>query len=208
MIDQLVEARLLVVQTRGDAGGGSVEIVHESLIERWPTLRRWLDENQEDAAFLAQLAAAAKQWDAKGRADRPAVARRRDGGSAALVHAASARAAAARARVPRRRVRARPPRPARQAASRWSVRSSCSAAVAAGAMVALFWIRGAEQQAARDAETAKHALIERDKKDAERQAAERRKLEAEAETKKAEADKQQVQVEKAKSRPRRPTSSG
>ncbi|MDX2094004.1 MAG: serine/threonine-protein kinase [Kofleriaceae bacterium] len=67
VIDQLVGARLLVVQTRADAGGGSVEIVHESLIDRWPTLKRWLDEVQEDAAFLAQLSAAAKQWDAKGR---------------------------------------------------------------------------------------------------------------------------------------------
>jgi hypothetical protein len=67
VIDQLVAARLLVVQTRTDAGGGSVEIVHESLIDRWPTLKRWLDEGQEDAAFLAQLAAAAKQWEAKGR---------------------------------------------------------------------------------------------------------------------------------------------
>ncbi len=67
VIDQLVAARLLVVQTRTDAGGGSVEIVHESLIDRWPTLRRWLDESQEDAAFVAQLAATAKQWDTRGR---------------------------------------------------------------------------------------------------------------------------------------------
>ncbi len=67
VIDQLVAARLLVVQTRADAGGGSVEIVHESLIDRWPTLRRWLDEGQEDAAFVAQLAATAKQWDTRGR---------------------------------------------------------------------------------------------------------------------------------------------
>jgi Skp family chaperone for outer membrane proteins len=66
VIDQLVAARLLVVQTRG--GGGSVEIVHESLIERWPTLRRWLDEDQEDSAFVSQVSAAAKQWHAKGRA--------------------------------------------------------------------------------------------------------------------------------------------
>ncbi len=66
IIDLLVAARLLVVQTRSDAGGGSAEIVHESLIDRWPTLRRWLDEDQEDAAFIAQLAAAAKQWEAKG----------------------------------------------------------------------------------------------------------------------------------------------
>ncbi|CAN5653080.1 serine/threonine-protein kinase [soil metagenome] len=68
IIDLLVAARLLVVQTRGDAGGGSAEIVHESLIDRWPTMRRWLDEDQEDAAFRAQLAAAAKQWQAKGHA--------------------------------------------------------------------------------------------------------------------------------------------
>jgi eukaryotic-like serine/threonine-protein kinase len=67
VVDLLVAARLLVVQTRGDAGGGSVEIVHESLIDRWPTLRRWLDEDQEDAAYLQDIAAAAKQWDAKGR---------------------------------------------------------------------------------------------------------------------------------------------
>jgi hypothetical protein len=67
ILDTLVGARLLVVQTRGDAGGGSVEIVHESLIDRWPTMRRWLDEDQEDAAFLAQLAQAAKQWEGKGR---------------------------------------------------------------------------------------------------------------------------------------------
>jgi hypothetical protein len=66
-IDQLVAARLLVVQTRGDGGGGSVEIVHESLIDRWPTLGRWLDEGHEDAAYLAQLSAAAKQWDGKQR---------------------------------------------------------------------------------------------------------------------------------------------
>ncbi|HWO17177.1 MAG TPA: AAA family ATPase, partial [Kofleriaceae bacterium] len=45
-----------------------VEIVHESLIQSWPMLRRWLDETQEDAAFLEQLRNAAKQWQAKGHA--------------------------------------------------------------------------------------------------------------------------------------------
>ena len=67
VIDQLVAARLLVVQTQGDRGGATVEIVHESLLAGWPTLRRWLDEDQEDAAFLQQLATSAKQWDAKER---------------------------------------------------------------------------------------------------------------------------------------------
>src|SRR5690606_283799 len=34
--------------------------------QRWPLLRRWLDETQEDAAFLEQLRSAAKQWQARG----------------------------------------------------------------------------------------------------------------------------------------------
>jgi serine/threonine protein kinase len=66
VITHLVGARLLVVQTRGDSAG-AVELVHESLIKSWPTLQRWLDENQEDVAYLGQIRAAAKQWDTKGR---------------------------------------------------------------------------------------------------------------------------------------------
>jgi serine/threonine protein kinase len=67
LIDQLVESRLLVVQTGGGGGGATVEIVHESLITNWPTLRRWLDESQEDSLFLEQLRQAARQWHAKNR---------------------------------------------------------------------------------------------------------------------------------------------
>ncbi len=71
VIDRLVRSRLLVTQTTagssgGTAAGGSVEIVHESLIHSWPRLGRWLDENQDDAGFLEQLRSAAKQWQAKG----------------------------------------------------------------------------------------------------------------------------------------------
>ncbi len=66
IVDQLVGARLLVVQNR-DAGS-SVELVHESLIMSWPTLKRWLDDDAEDAQFRAQLATASKQWDLRGRA--------------------------------------------------------------------------------------------------------------------------------------------
>jgi eukaryotic-like serine/threonine-protein kinase len=67
VLDLLVAARLLVVQKRDATGSGSVEIVHESMTTTWPALRRWLDEDQEDAAFLAEIGAAAKQWDIKGR---------------------------------------------------------------------------------------------------------------------------------------------
>jgi serine/threonine protein kinase len=65
--DQLIQARLLVVQTGGEASGATVELVHESLIHGWPTLKRWLDESQEDSAFLEQLRNAARQWHAKRR---------------------------------------------------------------------------------------------------------------------------------------------
>ena len=39
LVDYLVQSRLLVVQTRSQAEGAAVEIVHESLITKWPTLR-------------------------------------------------------------------------------------------------------------------------------------------------------------------------
>jgi serine/threonine protein kinase len=67
LIDQMVDARLLVVQTMEAGKGSTVEIVHESLILNWPTLRRWLDETQEDAAIIDQLRTAARQWNTKGR---------------------------------------------------------------------------------------------------------------------------------------------
>jgi serine/threonine protein kinase len=73
VVDRLVRSRLLVGQIAageggGTSSGGSIEIVHESLIQSWPLLRRWLDETQEDAAFLEQLRNAAKQWQARGYA--------------------------------------------------------------------------------------------------------------------------------------------
>jgi hypothetical protein len=67
VIDHLVAARLLVVQSRSEEEGPAVELVHESLVDSWPRLRRWLDESHEDAAFLSQLRTAAKQWGAKGK---------------------------------------------------------------------------------------------------------------------------------------------
>jgi serine/threonine protein kinase len=66
LIDRLVQARLLVVQTGGDASSATIEIVHESLIHSWPTLHRWLDEGQDDVAFLEQLRNSARQWQNKG----------------------------------------------------------------------------------------------------------------------------------------------
>ena len=69
LVDHLSTARLLVTQTAADgsAQGSTVEVVHESLIHSWPSLKRWLDETQEDSQFVEQLRVATKQWQAKGR---------------------------------------------------------------------------------------------------------------------------------------------
>ncbi|MCX5742299.1 MAG: protein kinase [Proteobacteria bacterium] len=67
LVDEMVNARLLVVQTLEGGKGSTVEIVHESLVLNWPMLRRWLDENQEDAGLIDQLRIAARAWQAKGR---------------------------------------------------------------------------------------------------------------------------------------------
>jgi serine/threonine protein kinase len=66
-IDLLVDARLLVRRSGGENADAVVEIVHESLIQSWPNLRRWLDERHEDIAFLEHVRAAARQWQSNGR---------------------------------------------------------------------------------------------------------------------------------------------
>ncbi|MDI3285856.1 protein kinase [Polyangium sp. 15x6] len=66
VVRELCDTRLLLLDTDGEPGSAKVELVHESLIERWPTLARWLGENAEDALFLARLRAAASQWRASG----------------------------------------------------------------------------------------------------------------------------------------------
>jgi WD40 repeat protein/serine/threonine protein kinase len=68
IVQHLATMRLVVIE-RGDEGEEhTVELVHESLIDRWPTLARWLSENQEDAAMLARLRGAARDWERGGRA--------------------------------------------------------------------------------------------------------------------------------------------
>jgi hypothetical protein len=66
LAQHLAAMRLIVIESGTEGAGHTVELVHESLIDRWPTLARWLDENQEDAVFLHQLRTAAKQWEARG----------------------------------------------------------------------------------------------------------------------------------------------
>jgi WD40 repeat protein len=69
LIQHLCGARLLHLENEGEQGSIIVEIVHESLIERWPRLAQWLGESTADASFLARLRVAASQWRAGGEVD-------------------------------------------------------------------------------------------------------------------------------------------
>ncbi len=68
VVEHLASARLVAIEGGGDKER-TVELVHESLISRWPTLRRWLDEDKDNAEFLARLHDAARQWRRGGRAE-------------------------------------------------------------------------------------------------------------------------------------------
>ena len=85
VLHALAAARLLIIQVKSESAStdasllmaadededndDAVEIAHESLIASWPTLRRWLDENQDDAVFVARLRTAAKQWEQNERSE-------------------------------------------------------------------------------------------------------------------------------------------
>ncbi len=157
LVDQLVRARLLVLS--GDADTPTVELVHESLITRWPRLARWIDEEHDLAAFEAQLRAAARPWDERGR---PSGLLWRDD---ALAEA--------RLALTRLGDRALPPRErafldaalaadarARRTRRLWTWTAFLVlAAIAAGAVVALLWVQGAEREGRRQADRAREEAV-------------------------------------------------
>lgn len=65
VLASLVAARLVLVHD----DDGTVELIHEALIEQWPALRGWLDESRVDFALRERLIGAARQWDEAGRPD-------------------------------------------------------------------------------------------------------------------------------------------
>ena len=67
VLDRLSSSRLIAVK-RSEEGEGEeeLELVHESLIDRWTRLRRWIDESREDLVFLAEVGQAAELWSRRG----------------------------------------------------------------------------------------------------------------------------------------------
>jgi WD40 repeat protein/DNA-binding SARP family transcriptional activator len=57
----LVERRLIV------AAGDGVELVHEALLERWPRLAEWVEEDVQGRRLHRHLAHAAAEWETAGR---------------------------------------------------------------------------------------------------------------------------------------------
>lgn len=60
VIESLAAARLVVVTT--GAAGEVAELAHQSLIERWPRLRDWLEGDEEFLRWRHELRAAAARW--------------------------------------------------------------------------------------------------------------------------------------------------
>jgi WD40 repeat protein/serine/threonine protein kinase len=69
VVQHLAEARLLAIDATRGREGKTVELAHESLIERWGRLRQWLDENEQDGQFLEQVRHAAQQWERNGKGE-------------------------------------------------------------------------------------------------------------------------------------------
>jgi WD40 repeat protein/DNA-binding SARP family transcriptional activator/energy-coupling factor transporter ATP-binding protein EcfA2 len=61
VLSVFTERRLLV------AYGDSVELIHEALLQHWPRLRSWLEEDTQGRLLQLHLAQAAADWDGSGR---------------------------------------------------------------------------------------------------------------------------------------------
>ena len=70
VLGRLVSGRLVTVRKmRAGAVGTLLELAHESLINNWLTLSRWVLDNREDLAMLSEVEQAAQRWEKRGRKD-------------------------------------------------------------------------------------------------------------------------------------------
>lgn len=67
VLDRLLAARLLVQRNLGDGDSPILELAHESLVQTWSQLARWLDESREELRLLEELSDAAKLWERRGK---------------------------------------------------------------------------------------------------------------------------------------------
>ncbi len=208
IVQHLVAMRLVVIESGAEGADHTVELVHESLIDRWPTLARWLDENQEDAAFVARLRSASHEWE-KHQHDEGLLWRGATSRAAQLWHVRYRGNLPGRERAFLDAVLTLADQALRQ--RRW-INAGIMAGMAlllVGAAVAIFQISQAQREADRQAQSARSQAAEREqaRREAEAarveaaqqaQAARERALEAELARKAAEIERIRAEQETRK----------
>ncbi|MCB9563409.1 MAG: protein kinase [Kofleriaceae bacterium] len=188
VLARLVERRL-ITRVVDDAGAASLEVVHEALGRRWPTLRSWLDETRAERELLADCEDDAAQWQRSGRPPdllwrgarlAAAVGVRAKLGAAALEFVDAAATAAGRQQ-------------------RWTRRAVGAAllmlAVAAAVLIVSF--RAAQRDRARAAHAREQAEVERGHAEAARVDADKARLQAEADASASQLARQRAEIAQA-----------
>jgi len=67
VLDRLIATRLVVQRGAVDGDAASVEIAHESLLQTWEQLARWIEESREERRVLDELEVAASLWERRGK---------------------------------------------------------------------------------------------------------------------------------------------
>jgi len=67
VLDRLLSARLVTQRRSHGEAGFLIELAHESLLQSWDHLARWIDESREERRLLEELEGAASLWDRRGR---------------------------------------------------------------------------------------------------------------------------------------------
>ncbi|WP_411098593.1 trypsin-like peptidase domain-containing protein [Streptomyces sp. x-45] len=66
LVHRLASTRLVVV-TRRPTGRDTAELAHQALVETWPRLRRWLEENRDFRSWQEELRRSLRVWQEQGR---------------------------------------------------------------------------------------------------------------------------------------------
>lgn len=62
VIKTLADANLLITGSSPDSGEVILDVSHEALIQEWPLLRHWMDEDRQGLRIRHQLSQAARDW--------------------------------------------------------------------------------------------------------------------------------------------------
>ncbi|MDI3418714.1 nSTAND1 domain-containing NTPase [Streptomyces luteolus] len=74
LIHRLAGTRLVVV-TRRPTERDTAELAHQAIVEKWPRLQRWVEENREFRGWQEGLRRSLRTWQEQGRPRKPALGR-------------------------------------------------------------------------------------------------------------------------------------